>query len=534
MRPSGSPCPPRPGAANADVEVCGRFRTAALSAAVILSLTLGAFALAEPAVADPAAGAAADRAAEAAEAAEAKNGAGAGEHGHDDGGDDDPLGERTGGRATVFATGRNAFSFPAANLTDPERTRFAIGNSFFRRNWVQAPASTKARDGLGPHFNARSCGGCHIQDGRGSPTGYHDGTYEQPVALFLRLSVPGTDAHGGPKPEPVYGDQLSNAAVRDVRPEALLTFREETVNGRFDDGTAYTLRRPVCGVTDLGYGPMAPDVMFSPRVAPQVIGAGLLEAIPEVELERNVRDQAALSGPIRGRLNRVWDVPTQQTRTGRFGWKANVATVAHQTAAAFHGDIGITSKWFPDETCTPTQADCRQAPRGADGKAPEINDELLGQVIFYQATLAPPARRKASDPEVQRGQQLFSELQCAVCHRPSYVTGEPPLAQFSSQALAGQRIWPYTDLLLHDMGEDLADGRPDYLANGRQWRTPPLWGIGLIHDVNGHTRLLHDGRADGVLEAILWHGGEAEASRRAVLGLSAADREALVRFVESL
>lgn len=448
--------------------------------------------------------------------------------------DDDPLGEFTGGRTTVHATGRNAFSFPAANLSDPERTRFAIGNSFFRRNWVQAPASTKARDGLGPHFIARSCGGCHIQDGRGSPPGLRDGEPEQPVALFLRLSVPGSDDQGGPKPEPVYGDQFANAAVQGVAPEGQVAIRHEPVEGRFDDGTAYVLKRPVYAVQDLAYGPMAADVMMSPRIAPQVIGAGLIEAIPEAEIRRNAADQAALAGPINGVPNEVHDVPTGTTVIGRFGWKANTGTVAHQTAAAFHGDIGITSHWFPDETCTPTQADCRRAPRGADGAAPEIPADLLAQVIFYQATLAPPARRGASDPDVRRGQALFADLQCAVCHRPHYVTGPARLPEFSSPALAGQKIWPYTDLLLHDMGEDLADGRPDFLASGRQWRTPPLWGIGLIHDVNGHTRLLHDGRADGVLEAILWHGGEAADSRRRFLGLGRADRQALVRFVESL
>lgn len=475
-----------------------------------------------------------------------------------DAADDDPLGEFTGGRTTVHATGRNAFSFPAANLTDPERTRFAIGNSFFRRNWVQAPASTRARDGLGPHFLARSCGGCHIQDGRGSPplqvaqgvkveqveqveqaakvaqVAQRDDEPEQPVALFLRLSVPGSDAHGGPKPEPVYGDQFANAAVRGVTPEGRLTIRHEPITGQFDDGTSYVLNKPVYEVSDLAYGPMAADVMMSPRIAPQVIGVGLLEAIPEAEIRRNARDQAALGGPIKGVPNVVHDVPSGKTLIGRFGWKANTGSVAHQTAAAFQGDIGITSSWFPDEACMPAQADCRQAPRGASGKAPEINDELLGQVIFYQATLAPPARRQPRAPDVLRGQKLFADLQCAVCHRPGYVTGEPPFPDFSSPALAGQKIWPYTDLLLHDMGDDLADGRPDYLANGRQWRTPPLWGIGLIRDVNGHTRLLHDGRADGVLEAILWHGGEADDSRRRVLGLSRADRDALVRFVESL
>lgn len=446
--------------------------------------------------------------------------------------DDD--GVATGGATTVYATGQNAFSFPAANLGDPERTRFVIGNSFFKRNWVQAPASTKARDGLGPHFIARSCGGCHTQDGRGQPPDFSRGLSEQPVGLLLRLSVPGQDAHGGPRPEPSYGDQFSNFAVQGVKPEGQITIRYEPQHGRFADGTRYTLQKPVYGFKDLNYGPMAKDVMVSPRLAPQVIGMGLLEAIPEEEIRGNARAQAAAGGPIRGQANEVWDAPSQKMMLGRFGWKANVATVAHQTGGAFQGDMGITSTLFPNETCTPRQKDCLAAPRGAKGQAPEVDDKTFEEVVFYTATLAPPARRNARDAQVLRGQQLFAQAQCAVCHRPSYTTAEGPFPRLTSKALAGQTIHPYTDLLLHDMGEGLADGRPDFQANGRQWRTPPLWGIGLINDVNGHTRLLHDGRANGVLEAVLWHGGEAQASRDAVLRFTAEERAALVKFVESL
>ena len=452
-------------------------------------------------------------------------------------GDDDPLGELTGGATTVHATGRQAFSFPAANLADEEHTRFVIGNSFFKRNWVEAPASTGVRDGLGPHFIARSCGGCHVLDGRGEPPALRQrlGPPDPPVALLLRLSVPGTaDPKAGVVPEPVYGDQFNNAAVQGVRPEGEVVIRHRARPGRFDDGTRYTLQEPLYGFRALAYGPMRPDVLVSPRIAPQLIGVGLLEAIPEAEILRNASEQAAAGGPVRGVPNRVWDVRAQRELLGRFGWKANVATIAHQTAGAFHGDIGITSRWFPDETCTPTQADCRAAPRGAKGEAPEIDDKTLDDVVFYQAALAPPARRAPRDAQVLQGQALFAQAQCAQCHRPSYVTGAPPFPALSSPALVGQRIWPYTDLLLHDMGEGLADHRPDFAATGRQWKTPPLWGIGLLQDVNGHTRLLHDGRARGVLEAVLWHGGEAEASRRQVLKMSRAEREALVKFVESL
>ncbi|PXW96123.1 CxxC motif-containing protein (DUF1111 family) [Sphaerotilus hippei] len=460
---------------------------------------------------------------------------------------DDALGEKPGGATTVPANGRNAFSFPFANLEDEERTRFAIGNSFFRRNWVEAPASTTARDGLGPHFIARSCGGCHVQDGRGAPPDLRrtlKGDHEAPVALLVRLSVPGTGPHGGVMPDPVYGDQLDNAAIQGVSPEGRVRIRQRALHGRFADGSRYTLQQPVYTLTDLAYGPLAAGAMMSPRIAPQLPGVGLLEAIPEAEILRNAADQASAPGSVKGRPNTVWDAFAGEMRIGRLGWKANVATLAHQTAGAFLGDIGITSSRFPDEACTPSQQDCLAAPHGG-GKgsstaaqtragAPEIDDDTLAQVIFYQATLAPAARRDARDPQVLRGQALFAQAQCASCHRPSYVTGDGPFPALTSPKVAGQRIWPYTDLLLHDMGPQLADGRPDFAADGRQWKTPPLWGIGLIPEVNGHRRLLHDGRADGVLEAILWHGGEAEPARQRVLKMNRSERAALVRFVESL
>jgi CxxC motif-containing protein (DUF1111 family) len=449
--------------------------------------------------------------------------------------DDDPLGERAGGATTVDASGRNAFSFPLANLADEERTRFVIGNSFFRRNWVEAPASTTARDGLGPHFIARSCGGCHVQDGRGAPPDFRKGLVEQPVALLLRLSVPGApNAKQGVVPEPTYGDQFNNAAVQGVKPEGRVTMRWRDRPGRFADGTRYTLREPVYGFADLAYGPMARDVQVSPRIAPQLIGAGLLEAIPESEILRNAAEQAAAPGLVKGQPNRVWDAFGEREMLGRFGWKANVATLAHQSAGAFLGDIGITSSRFPKQACTAAQIDCLTAPHGGKDGAHEIDDKILADVVFYQATLAPPARRHANDVQVRRGQALFAQAQCASCHRPSYVTAEGPFPRLTSKALQGQRIWPYTDLLLHDMGVALADQRPDFQASGRQWKTPPLWGLGLIPEVNGHQRLLHDGRARGVLEAVLWHGGEAEASKRQVLKMSRAERAALVKFVESL
>jgi CxxC motif-containing protein (DUF1111 family) len=325
--------------------------------------------------------------------------------------------------------------------------------------------------------------------------------------------------------------------------------RSRTITGRFADGSRYTLRQPLYRLTGLAYGPLGAGTLMGPRIAPHLAGIGLLEAIPEREILANAQAQAAQPGPIKGQPNRVWDAFAQQEVIGRFGWKANTGSVAHQSAGAFSGDMGITSSVFWREACTAAQTDCLAAPHGGgkragrDGLAaasqatanePEIDDDTLADVIFYTATLAPAARRAAAEPQVLRGQALFAQAQCVACHRPSYVTGEVPFPRFSSSKLSGQRIWPYTDLLLHDMGPLLADGRPDFRASGTQWKTPPLWGVGLFKDVNGHQRLLHDGRANGVLEAVLWHGGEAQAAKERVLQFSAADRAALVKFVESL
>jgi CxxC motif-containing protein (DUF1111 family) len=443
--------------------------------------------------------------------------------------------ENPGGQTTVFATGKNAFSFPLANLDEPGRTRFAIGNSFFRRNWVQAPSSTTARDGLGPHFIARSCGTCHEHGGRGAPPVHVvNGTLEEPVALLIRLSLPGQGAHGEPVPEPTYGDQMDNAAVQGVRPEGHVVVEYRERPGHFADGERYTLRFPSYRLTDLGYGSLAANVLLGPRIAPQLIGLGLLEAIPESEILGNAAAQAKRADAIKGVPNVVWDAFAGRYVIGRFDWKANAGSLAHQTASAFVGDMGITSTSFPTEPCTPKQTDCLAAPRGNKGNGVEIDDETLANVIFYQAALAPPARRHLDDPVVQRGKSLFHRAQCDACHRPSYETGNVHDTQFSTSALSKQKIYPYTDLLLHNMGAGLADHRPDFRATGSQWRTPPLWGIGLIPDVNGHRFLLHDGRARDTREAILWHGGEAEAAKQAFSDMDKEERAALIAFVESL
>jgi CxxC motif-containing protein (DUF1111 family) len=434
-----------------------------------------------------------------------------------------PGDELLGGDTTVFDATKNAFSLPVRNIAEEHRAAFFVGNSFFNQNWVGAPASVQGRDGLGPLFNTRSCSACHFKDGRSGPPA----PGESLSTMILRISVPGGGAHGEPAPDPVYGGQIQNRAIPGVTPEADVLVEYERVPGQFGDGEEFTLRKPTYSLRNLGYGPAAKELLLSPRVAPSMIGLGLLEAIPEETLRSLADPQDENHDGISGRLNLVWDQRQGKKVPGRFGWKAEQPNVFQQTAGAFVEDIGITSSLNPDENLTPRQrAVCRSTGAGP----PEVSDEILKSVVLYSCLLGVPARRNSSEPTVQRGRQLFSELQCAACHVPEIQTGVA--GQFSE--LSHQTARPYSDLLLHDLGEGLADHRPVFDAGGSEWRTAPLWGIGLVSKVNGHTFFLHDGRARNLLEAILWHGGEAKAAQEAVRQLPRSDRQALIAFLESL
>jgi len=447
------------------------------------------------------------------------------------GGSDAPSPEATdhsaalsGGEGTTFTVGRNAFSQIAENVRGARRDPFFDGNSLFNRNWTTAPASTSGIDGLGPTFNARSCSGCHFKDGRGRPPFSED---EPMTSMLLRLSIPGTDEHGGPKPDPAYGGQLNPLGILGVPGEGDARVVTTLIAGEYDDGTPYELSSPRYSVRDLAYGDLPADIMISPRTAPQMIGLGLLQAIDEADLLAHADADDADRDGISGRPNRVWDVASGTVQMGRFGWKANQPGLEQQNSGAFNGDLGITSALFPDENCTDAQPECQGA---LNGGTPEIDAKHVSQVDYYSKYLAVPARRNYADAEVKRGEALFGTLGCGSCHVTTFKTGmvgETP-------ELSGQTIHPYTDLLLHDMGDQLADNRPDFEANGNEWRTPPLWGIGLFQDVNDHTRYLHDGRARNLEEAVLWHGGEAESSAAAFKALAADERAALLEFLDSL
>lgn len=436
----------------------------------------------------------------------------------------DPQEELSGGATTVFETTRNAYSRAARNMPKKHLPDFFVGSSFFNSSWVIAPASTGKRDGLGPLYNARSCSACHFKDGRGKPP---EKEGEALLSLLIRLSIPGKGPHGGPNPEPTYGGQLNGRAVPNIIPEGDMRITYKEIKGTFADGTEYSLRKPTYTFVNLGFGPMHKDVMFSPRVAPSVFGLGLLEAIPESRILQAADPDDKDKDGISGRANRVWSVKAKKTVLGRFGWKANEPNLEQQNAGAFLGDIGITSPLFPKTSCTSKQTKCINTPHGG---APELPQLKVDQVTLYTRYLAVPARRGWDAPEVQRGKRLFLDAGCGKCHTPKHQTGEAK----GFPALSHQTIYPYTDLLVHDMGKELADGRPDFLANGNEWRTPPLWGIGLQKTVNRHTYFLHDGRARNLQEAILWHGGEGESAKEAFRKMNRADRDAVIRFLNSL
>ncbi len=428
----------------------------------------------------------------------------------------------SGGRgATVFDTTGSAFSQSVPALSRRERRAFAVGNSFFNRNWVRAPASTTARDGLGPIFNAQSCSSCHFKDGRGQPPA-RAGVPE--LGLLLRLSVPGS----GDSVRPVrrYGGQLQDRAINGVPAEGRIRIAHRPLRGRYADGTRYTLQAPSYSIVGEAHGPLPRDLQISPRIAPPVFGVGLLEAVPERTIVERADPRDADGDGISGRANRVGNERSKGMALGRFGWKANVPTVEQQNAGALQGDIGITSPIFPEENCLRGQDACAAA---KDGGEPEIDEHTLARVTLYTRTLAVPARRRPRASDTSAGERTFAALGCSSCHLPQLRTGASDVP-----ALADRDIRPYTDLLLHDMGAGLADGRPDGLASGSEWRTAPLWGIGLTEAVNRHTRFLHDGRARDLEEAILWHGGEAAPALRRFRALPLREREDLLAFLRSL
>ena len=445
-----------------------------------------------------------------------------------------------GGGATVRLTrNNNAFSQHSKNISFEDELTFKLGNALFRKLWVSSPSSTLASDGLGPLYNARSCQRCHLKDGRGHPPANADDTN---VSLVMRLAqldpnpalADDITDYLGSLPDPVYGGQLQDFSVVGHPAEGKFSVSYTDKPITLSGGEVVMLQRPKYSVHNLGYGALDVATVIAPRIAPQMIGLGLLEAIPDADiLARQDPDDANNDG-ISGRANIVHSRVLQGTALGRFGLKAHSATVLDQSALAFGSDIGISTTLYPAGAgdCTDAQAQCQAAPDGSTevhGDV-EISDEAMALVDFYARNLGVPKRRNPADAAVLRGKQIFYQTGCIACHAPKHVTH----SLNDQDAQSFQLIWPYTDLLLHDMGTDLADGTTAGKATGQEWRTPPLWGVGLTQQVSGHTRFLHDGRARNLLEAILWHGGEAEAAKQTVISLTKSERDDLIAFIESL
>lgn len=423
----------------------------------------------------------------------------------------------SGGTQTVFDAGAGAFGHSFPQMSAFAHALHGIGDLQFEQTFVSAPAPINP--GLGPVFNSVSCNSCHIGDGRGKPPGGN----EPLLSMLIRISVPGTDPHGGPAPVPGFGGQLQQRAIFGVEPEANVSVSWISTTETLLDGTVVDLRAPSYSFTN-PYTALPADMMWSARVAPPVFGLGLLEAIDESSIRSRSDEGDANGDGISGKANDVWDVVGQRMALGRFGWKAEQPSLLQQSAAAYNEDMGITNPLFPVES---TFGQLQYDGRTDDI---ELTDSILHAVTFYVRTLAVPARRNTEAPMVQQGGSLFQQAGCVRCHVPEQRTR----VDVSFAPISNQRIFPYTDLLLHDMGPGLADGRPSFRATGAEWRTPPLWGIGLTQAVNGHQNFLHDGRARSFLEAILWHGGEAQSSSDAVRAMSPEERAALLSFLGSL
>ncbi|WP_205421220.1 di-heme oxidoreductase family protein [Rhizobium terrae] len=446
----------------------------------------------------------------------------------------------SGGAATTKAiVNGDAFSHFSPNITFEEEQTFKLGNALFTKLWVSAPSSTQASDGLGPLFNARACQSCHLKDGRGHPPeGAADAT-----SMFLRLARPArtdnereavSDYRKLNFPDAVYGEQLQDLAVPGLKSEGRMQISYEEIPETLAGGEVVRLRKPSYSIGDLGYGPLEGDVTLSPRIAPPMIGMGLIQAIHEADILAKADPDDKDGDGISGKPALVRDHRSGELKLGRFGFKAQNASIRDQSSSAFAGDLGISTPDNPFDhgDCTKAEAECLTMPTGVQERLGPVEapDPVLPLVTFYSENLAVPARRDMGDKTVLKGKEVFYEAGCVACHTPKFVTSR----NAGNKAHAFQLIWPYSDFLLHDMGEGLADGQQVGVADGREWRTQPLWGIGLTQTVNAHTFFLHDGRARNLTEAILWHGGEAQKARDAFAALNRQDREALIKFLESL
>lgn len=416
---------------------------------------------------------------------------------------------------------KKAFAKPMSAMSSEEETLFYVGRSFFKTPWVEAPSATTARDGLGPLFSANTCRNCHPNNGAGVALS-KDGSMSR--SLLLRLSHKTSTNQTllktvGFEPDSTYGAQLSRNGNQKVVKEGTATVTYESIKGTYPDGERYELRSPSYDIKDLGYGALDKETIIAARIGSALIGLGQLELISEKDILVHEDAEDMDGNGISGKANYAFDPETNTTKLGRFTWKASATTVKHQSAAAAHNDMGLSNPLFPQHNCTQKQKACLESVVPS-GYVHDLPEHRLEAITYYVSNLAIPKQREVG--EHRDGEKLFESLNCTACHVPSYKTA------------SGITISPYSDLLLHDMGAGLADGRSEFLATGSEWRTAPLWGIGLYATVSGEANYLHDGRARSIEEAILWHGGEAQKSKAEFMALSKIDRNKVLMFLKSI
>lgn len=447
----------------------------------------------------------------------------------------------SGGQGTVFVENKNAYSLPLKNLKAEKRINFFVGNSMFRREWIPPSEIHIAKDGLGPFFNANSCVACHINDGRGHLPNLNL-EYDDAISLVIALAIPPqSELHKTQLdslmlkniPDPEYGSQLSDFAVDKLDPEGKVRIEYDYFPVMFDNGKIVNLRKPKFSLFKLKYGPLHNEIQISARIAQPMIGLGLIENIDPEDILINADPNDENQDGISGKANKVLDEATKKITLGRFGWKAAQPSILQQTVDALYHDMGLSSTLTSSiNNCSKNQNECKSMPNGnsANYDDVEVSNEQIDLMVFYQKHLSPPGRRNVNDPDVLAGKKIFFKSNCNACHVQKYTT----TYNANNPSLSKQLIWPYSDFLLHDMGKDLADNLTEFKASGKEWRTPPLWGIGLANVVSDESNFLHDGRAKNILEAILWHGGEAEQSKKQILKLSLKELDQLLKFVKSL
>jgi len=440
-----------------------------------------------------------------------------------------------GGEMTAKRLSERTFIHAGRNVQGQEKLSFWTGFSLFRDPWVIAPSSTSDRDGLGPLFNTRSCISCHLAGARGHAPIIG---VSKPSALVIRLGP--KQSGSGLWADKNYGDQIQPRAIpiehhslsKKLQGEAKLDLEYTELVGAYADGASYSLREPMYKLVELSQGDIQENIGMSPRFAPVIYGLGLIEAISQQDLlsQEDIDDDN--NDGISAKYNRVFNTGShsEMNAIGRFGLKAKHSSLRRQIGAAFRDDIGITNAMFEFETCSHSQQDCVQASVLGEQASVELPDKLLDLVAVFTRSLAVPPARNLEAKEAQEGRRIFYEAQCASCHTPHYVTS----TDYPVKTLSGQSIYPYSNFALHDMGEALADTVHEFSANGREWRTPPLWGLGLQQRYNKNAVFLHDGRARNIEEAILWHGGEAKQSQELFINMSLSERNALLTFLKAI